>query len=234
MSFMMKTENGYIPISGNNGGSASEISYDNTDSSLEAENVQEAIDEIVETKADKTEISLLETELTKKADKSYTDAELEKKADKNEIYTKSQTDTAITNKVAEIVAGAPEDFDTLKEMSDWISTHEESAAAMNTAIQSKVETPQTAEVGQILTVKTVDTNSKPTEWKAITSVPIANGGTGATSASNARTNLGLGTAATKNITSSITGSIYLPTDTAVKTYVDGMVGNIETLLEAML
>lgn len=56
MSFMMKTENGYIPISGNNGSSASEISYDNTESSLEAENVQEAIDEIVDTKANKTEI----------------------------------------------------------------------------------------------------------------------------------------------------------------------------------
>ena len=38
-------------------------------------------------------------------------------------------------KIAEIVAEAPEDFDTLKEMSDWIAGHEESAAAMNTAIQ---------------------------------------------------------------------------------------------------
>lgn len=42
----------------------------------------------------------------------------------------------VTDKVAEIVADAPEDLDTLKELSDWIYTHEESAAAMNTAIQS--------------------------------------------------------------------------------------------------
>lgn len=37
--------------------------------------------------------------------------------------------------IAEVVAEAPEDFDTLKEISDWISHHEDSAAAMNTAIQ---------------------------------------------------------------------------------------------------
>ena len=37
--------------------------------------------------------------------------------------------------IAEVVAGAPEHFDTLKEMSDWISTHETSASAMNSQIQ---------------------------------------------------------------------------------------------------
>lgn len=59
--------------------------------------------------------------------------------DPDSYYTKPQTDARITEKVAEIVADAPEDFDTLKEMSDWISQHEESAAAMNTAIQRKVD-----------------------------------------------------------------------------------------------
>lgn len=56
--------------------------------------------------------------------------------DPDNYYTKQQTDSKITEKVAEIVADAPEDFDTLKEMSDWISQHEESAAAMNTAIRA--------------------------------------------------------------------------------------------------
>ena len=37
--------------------------------------------------------------------------------------------------IAEIIADAPEDFDTLKEISDWINSHEGSAAAMNSAIQ---------------------------------------------------------------------------------------------------
>lgn len=86
---------------------------------------------------------------------------------KSETYTKTQTDDAITNKVAEIVAEAPEDFDTLKEMSDWISDHEESAAAMNTAIQSKITAPQTATVGQVLAVKAVSADGKPTEWEVV-------------------------------------------------------------------
>ena len=41
----------------------------------------------------------------------------------------------VADAVAKIVADAPESFDTLKEISDWISTHSESASAMNTAIQ---------------------------------------------------------------------------------------------------
>lgn len=56
--------------------------------------------------------------------------------DPDNYYTKQQTDAKITEKVAEIVADAPEDFDTLKEMSDWIDSHEDSAAAMNSAIQA--------------------------------------------------------------------------------------------------
>ena len=48
--------------------------------------------------------------------------------------TAEEVGQAVTNGVARIVAGAPEDFDTLKEMSDWISSHETSAAAMNSAI----------------------------------------------------------------------------------------------------
>ena len=54
--------------------------------------------------------------------------------DLTNYYTKSQTDSLISEKVAEIVANAPDDFDTLKEMSDWIANHEDSAVAMNTAI----------------------------------------------------------------------------------------------------
>lgn len=48
--------------------------------------------------------------------------------------TAEEVGKAVTDGVAKIVAGAPEDFDTLKEMSDWISSHETSAAAMNSAI----------------------------------------------------------------------------------------------------
>lgn len=42
----------------------------------------------------------------------------------------------VADEIAKIVAGAPESFDTLKEISDWISGHANDAAAMNSAIQS--------------------------------------------------------------------------------------------------
>ena len=38
--------------------------------------------------------------------------------------------------VAKIVANAPADFDTLKEISDWIAAHPEDTTAMNTAIKN--------------------------------------------------------------------------------------------------
>ena len=48
--------------------------------------------------------------------------------------------TISAEEVAKIVASAPASFDTLKEIADWISTHGDDAAAMNsaiTALQSK-------------------------------------------------------------------------------------------------
>lgn len=38
--------------------------------------------------------------------------------------------------VAKIVAGAPESYDTLKELADWLAAHETDAAGMNSAIQA--------------------------------------------------------------------------------------------------
>lgn len=43
---------------------------------------------------------------------------------------------AVADRIAEVVSDAPGDFDTLKEISDWISGHESDAGAMNTAIQA--------------------------------------------------------------------------------------------------
>ena len=40
----------------------------------------------------------------------------------------------IEDEIAQIIAEAPENLNTLKEIADWISTHEDSASAMNTAI----------------------------------------------------------------------------------------------------
>lgn len=45
-------------------------------------------------------------------------------------------DKKVADAVASIVADAPESYDTLKEISDWISGHESDASAMNSAIQA--------------------------------------------------------------------------------------------------
>lgn len=42
----------------------------------------------------------------------------------------------VTNAIAEIVADAPDSFDTLKEISDWISSHENDVATMNVNINA--------------------------------------------------------------------------------------------------
>lgn len=48
--------------------------------------------------------------------------------------TSKSARTIAAEEVAKVVNGAPESFDTLKELSDWISTHGTDATAMNTAI----------------------------------------------------------------------------------------------------
>ena len=73
--------------------------------------------------------------------------------------------------VASIVAGAPEDFDTLKELSDWISSHENDASAMNSSITDlkKVTalpegSAQTTLVGYVDdAIKKADTSAKVAE-----------------------------------------------------------------------
>ena len=49
---------------------------------------------------------------------------------------KAATVQTVLNKIAEVVANAPESFNTLKEMSDWINAHSDSAASMNSDIQA--------------------------------------------------------------------------------------------------
>ena len=53
----------------------------------------------------------------------------------NTTPTKSIS-TMISEEIAKVVANAPTSFDTLKEIADWISTHQNDASAMNTAINN--------------------------------------------------------------------------------------------------
>lgn len=58
---------------------------------------------------------------------------------KAKTWILEQITAEVTAKIAELVANAPEDLDTLKEIADWISAHADSASAMNTQIQANAE-----------------------------------------------------------------------------------------------
>ena len=88
---------------------------------------------------------------------------------KAKTWIAEQITAEVTAKIAEIVANAPKDLDTLKEIADWISTHEDSAAAMNTEILANTE----AISGKADKIHT-HTKSEITDFP--TSLP-ANGGT---------------------------------------------------------
>lgn len=71
----------------------------------------------------------------------------------------------IAQEVAKIISSAPEDFDTLKEISDWISDHQDSAAAMNTEITNlkntkldKTAMADSANIANSFKVPRVNTN----------------------------------------------------------------------------
>ena len=82
----------------------------------------------------------------------------------------------VAQEVAKIVGNAPEDFDTLKEIADWISEHGDDAAAMNSAIQqnktdiaankSAIET-NTASIGTNTTNIATNTKNIKTNTDAI-------------------------------------------------------------------
>ena len=99
----------------------------------------------------------------------------------NHFWSKAKTwiinriTTEVTAKIAEVVAKAPEDLDTLKEIADWIKNHANDAAAMNTEILANTE----AISGKADKIHT-HTKSEITDFP--TSLP-ANGGT-ADSANN--------------------------------------------------
>lgn len=92
----------------------------------------------------KAQIKALKTELEGQITASeYNDTEIKKsiKANTDAIGVLNGTgvgsvDKKVADAVASIVADAPAAYDTLKEISDWISTHTSDASAMNSSIQT--------------------------------------------------------------------------------------------------
>lgn len=101
---------------------------------------------------------IADTEIERlKSVKNYDDTEI-----KTELAKKANSTNVtkeISDKIAEVVSNAPESFNTLKEISGWISGHENDASAMNSAIKdnkSAITTLQTdkADKTEIPTVPT--------------------------------------------------------------------------------
>lgn len=77
---------------------------------------------------------------------AYNDSELKGKVNANTAAIETLNGTgdgsvkkAVSDAVAAIVNGAPEAYDTLKEISDWISSHASDAAGMNSSINTNKE-----------------------------------------------------------------------------------------------
>ena len=76
----------------------------------------------------------LDTELANKADVISIPSRVSELTNDSNYQTAEQISSTVTAEIAKVVANAPEDFDTLKEMSDWIAGHENDASTMNSAI----------------------------------------------------------------------------------------------------
>jgi hypothetical protein len=146
---------------------------------------------------------------------------------------------AVSDGIAKVVAGAPEDLDTLKEMSDWISGHENDASAMNSAIKDNknaITTLQTDKADKT-EIPTVPTNVSDftndagylTEHQDISNLVVKEEGKGLSSndyTSEEKTKLGgVGTSQGRNIIpypySQTTKTVYGVTFTDNK---DGSIG----------
>lgn len=86
------------------------------------------------TLADK--LSEIDTEIGNKAESSEIPTKVSQLNNDSNYQTETQVKSTVSDEVAKIVADAPESFDTLKEISDWISGHENDASAMNSAIKN--------------------------------------------------------------------------------------------------
>ena len=115
---------------------------------------------------------------------------------KAKTWITGQITAEVTVKIAEIVANAPEDLDTLKEIADWIKNHANDASAMNTQIntnKSDISALKTSVAGKADTGHT-HTKSQITDFP--TSLP-ANGGTADKATSDGKGNNIVDTYATK-------------------------------------
>lgn len=145
--------------------------------------------------------------------------------------TEGSVKKQVADAIAAIVANSPEDFDTLKEISDWISTHADSAADMNSDIQANATAINALEtlVGEL------PEGISATNVMDYIAEAVAEEETRATAAENALnerltaaegTISGLGTAANKNVEDFATAAQGALAESAVQEITGDGAGNI--------
>lgn len=135
-------------------------------------------EQALQTKAAQSDLDTLSTTVASKASQAdltslestintTVTTELAKKANDSEVTSRlealeSKITSLIATEIVKIVADAPEDFDTLKELHDWIVSHQDSASAMN----SKILANETAISGILTRVAALENN--PYKLEAVT------------------------------------------------------------------
>ena len=109
----------------------------------------------------------IKAEIAKKADTTAIPSKVSELTNDSNYQTAEQVNSTVTTEIAKVVADAPEDLNTLKEMSDWIAGHEDDASAMNSAISDNKTAITALQTGK------ADKSEIPTELPA-------NGGNSAT------------------------------------------------------
>ena len=71
----------------------------------------------------------IKAEIAKKANITSIPSKVSELTNDSNYQTAEQISSTVATEIAKVVANAPEDFDTLKEMSDWIAGHENDASA---------------------------------------------------------------------------------------------------------
>ena len=76
----------------------------------------------------------IKAEIAKKADTTSIPRKVSELTNDSNYQTGEQVNNTVVTEISKVVADAPEDLNTLQEMSDWIAGHENDASAMNSSI----------------------------------------------------------------------------------------------------
>ena len=90
-----------------------------------------------------TKLSEIVADINGKATASHTHAQSEVTGLEDALTARPTTNamnTAISTAISDLIGGAPETYDTLKEIADYIAAHEDVVTALNAAIGAKLST----------------------------------------------------------------------------------------------